>query len=455
MKLFSINLEVQALKTLCNYSNKMERAKLLAKLTTDHFYDDATKSAFDRISKVVSLTSEIPSWDELIVDPLLDDIHKEELKDNKIRKVKSRKAISNMCDNLNTYRKARILYDMGETTIQSLEKKVVNVDNIISKNADTLVRAQLDNTIDLDIVTIGHKSNAKSYIDELLSNIRPKVIRTGFYTFDKKSGGFLPGSLVILASTSGGGKSAMGNQLGINMSSSGQKVCFIPLEMTKKACIARVISNIAEINVKKYLFSTLTDNEKTRTLKRWRRFEKELIRLKGSLRIFEPENDISIEEILTVMRPYNDDVVIVDYIGLLRGVDGDDSWRKLGNAARFAKVWAKNNNKIVIMMAQLSDEGAIKYSRTVKEHADTMWSWVYSNESRENSVIDIIQQKARNQEAFSFQLGHDFSIMKIFDLEDDMSMEERRSPRGKKRVEKLKDASSDMNEDDIERYING
>jgi len=458
MKLFSPSLEVQALKTLCDCRDATEKAKLLAKLNSEHFYGDASKNAFNRITKLVRQSSEVPTWNEILVDPLLDEESRNEIESIRIRKARTAKSIQTMYDNLNLYRKARLLYNMSEYTIKSLEKDTVDVDEIISNNADSVVKAQITDAVELDIVTIAKKGNSDAHLKSLLSSKKPKIFRTGFYSFDERNGGFEPGALVILASTSGGGKSAMGIQLSINMALSGNRVCFIPLEMTKKACMARIVANVAGINVKKFIFSNVTKREKNLTWKKWKEFRQKMDELDGSLRIFEPEIDLSVEEILTFMKPYGDDVVMIDYIGLLRGVDGDDSWRKLGNAARFAKIWAKNNNKIVIMMAQLSDEGAIKYSRTIKEHADNMWSWVYSNESRENMVLDIVQQKARNQEVFDFQLGHDFSVMKIHDLDDSVQMESRRSEKGKKRYERLKDATADLSHDEdydeIDRYIN-
>ena len=258
----------------------------------------------------------------------------------------------------------------------------------------------------------------------MLSHKRPKVVRSGFRDFDLVNGGFLPGSLVVLAATTGGGKSAMSVQLALNMVKTGHNVCIVPLEMSTKEVLSRAVSNISDITVGKYLYPPLNDNkppltkkEIQRTKDRWGAFEKLLVSLKSSLRIYEPEADLTMDELLTVLQPHNDTVVIVDYISLLRGVDGDDSWRQLGNAARLAKIWARNNKRVVILIAQLSEQGAIKYSRTIKEHADNMWSWIYTEENKETGILEITQQKARNQREFNFQLGHDFSVMKLFDLD--------------------------------------
>jgi hypothetical protein len=139
--------------------------------------------------------------------------------------------------------------------------------------------------------------------------------------------------------------------------------------------------------------------------------------------------------------------VKVYLLGGSKGVDGDQSWQALGNAARYAKVWAKNNNKIVIVLAQLSDEGAIRYSKAIKDHANNMFAWTYTDQNKKSGIIDIIQQKARNQEAFDFQLQVDFSTMRMFDVEQTDFPELNRSERGAKRLRRLKDG------DDASNYL--
>ena len=108
----------------------------------------------------------------------------------------------------------------------------------------------------------------------------------------------------------------------------------------------------------------LTDREKAKVKKKWKAFEKECKRLGGRFTIWDPEEDLSMEDVLNIAKPYNDDVVIIDYIGLLSGVDGDDAWQALGRVARYAKIWAKTNKKVVILAAQLSDDGQIILARS-------------------------------------------------------------------------------------------
>ena len=124
---------------------------------------------------------------------------------------------------------------------------------------------------------------------------------------------------------------------------------------------------------------------------------------------------------------YPVDVVFIDYVGLLKGMDGEDQWRQLGRSAREAKLWAEKHQKIVVLLAQLSDDGVIRYSRAIREHSDNAWFWTCSEEDRKEGLITVKQAKARNQRAFDMVLEADFAHMSITDshrVPEDESEEE-------------------------------
>lgn len=440
-----------ALRTICESPNEKAKAKLLSLLTKDHFYYETAQKTFDRLVRLLRRNSEVPDWTDLTTDAVLPEAVRSELDGYASIKVSDNSGrIKRLYEQLDSYRKMRILFFESERVLQALDKDSVDIDKLLTSMADQLVKAQAAEITEDDIVTIGHNSTSSKAFEELINKPVNDVVPTGFNAWDNRNGGFFNGGLIIVAATSGGGKSAMINQLCINMSKGGRKVCLVPLEMTRREMMARVAANVTGMNVKKFLIDKLTSREERVARKKWSEFEAEAQRLEGSFRIFEPPTDVSMEEVLTILKPYNDDVVAIDYIGLLKGTDGDDSWRELGKAARFAKVWAKNNNKIVVLLAQLSDEGQIRYSRAIKEHANVMWTWTYGDENRETGVIDVIPQKARNQEMTEFQLGHDFSTMRMFDLDESDKREasSRRSGKGRERHKKLREAT-----DDIDKYL--
>ena len=96
---------------------------------------------------------------------------------------------------------------------------------------------------------------------------------------------------------------------------------------------------------------------------------------------------------------------------------GEDSWRSLGEIARFMKIYAKSQDMVGVLLCQLSEDEKIRYSRTIKEHADNVWSWVYNRDIAKETghIITIDQQKARNQQCFSFQINERFQHMQLVD----------------------------------------
>lgn len=450
MKLYSVDLEMGALLTALKSKDKINRAKFWAKLNEDFFHDDVTKSIYKRIKKINS-KGEFPEFDDLIVDPLLSEETREELSTADVKVRNSESGIKKLYNKLDEYRKVRLIYFNAQQILKTLDNETVDVDNLVSSLLNTTTKVAIANVAEDDQLVMGVQSNSKKFLDNVLNKGKLDAVPTGFYTFDERNLGLLWGSLVTLAATSGGGKSLMAVQLGINIARAGKRVRLVPLEMTKEECYARVISNISGITMRKIMNGKLTDNERKKINKKWKAFEKECKKLGGRFTIWDPEEDLTMEDVLNISKPYNDDVIIIDYIGLLSGVDGDDAWQALGRVARYAKIWAKNNKKIVVLAAQLSDDGQIRYSKAIKEHSNLMWTWTYGDENRESGVIDIVQQKARNQDPFDFQLGIDMAKMRIFDLEGDV--ENHRPKKGSlkktdgKRSRKLSDAS------DINNYL--
>jgi hypothetical protein len=154
--------------------------------------------------------------------------------------------------------------------------------------------------------------------------------------------------------------------------------------------------------------------ERRRVIDAWRNFHNAVRKAGGRFDIYSPDEDVSIEEQFTALGPRGYDNNIVDYLGLLKGMDTEDQWRKLGAAARYAKVYTRTSNSAATLLAQLSDEGEIRYSRAIKEHASLMWQWMRPDDS---GLIIIKQTKARNLKSFDFPLQMNFATMQVTDVD--------------------------------------
>jgi replicative DNA helicase len=404
------NLDIEA-KVLYNLCSKPE---FLAKVTEGHFSLDSLIFAYRLLVKSYQ-ESEKVDWNVLIADPSLRESYRDELS---TFDVKSTKRLDKYINVLEKYRKIRTLYNSASDVCRNLAKdKPDDIDDLLDFLSDGIASARQTYGAELSTVTFGDKSNSKQLVDSILHGKKPPLIPTGFKAFDERSRGFFLGSLVVLAATTGGGKTTLAQQLLKNISLAGYPTALVPLEMTEEESTSRLLSSVSGINLIKFLSYSLNENEKLQVRKDLKRFERKLKKRGSSYMIYDPKYDISIEELLNTLHPYGHKVILVDYISLLRGVDGEQGWVQLGKVARICKVWAKTHNILIILLAQLSKQGEVRYAKSLVEHSNNVWSWVSTEESRETGILDIVQLKARNQPIYDFQLSVDFATMRIGDVD--------------------------------------
>jgi hypothetical protein len=204
------------------------------------------------------------------------------------------------------------------------------------------------------------------------------------------------------------------------MARRGHDVAIVPLEMTAEQMMARELGVISGVDVNRISQGKLSASERRLIKRSYASFVKELKEIGTRYSVLSPDEDVSIEEVLFSLKPYGYKVVIVDYISLLKGADGDEQWKQLAKISRFAKIWAKNTNTVVILVAQLSKEGLVRYSGGIKENANNLWSWTAPAEISDVSILDIEQQKARNQKKFPFQIMAINAPMQYTDVDRNM-----------------------------------
>jgi hypothetical protein len=207
--------------------------------------------------------------------------------------------------------------------------------------------------------------------------------------------------------------STLAAQLGINWSQMGEHVCMVPLEMSEKEMTARVMANASSLDVRKILHKKLSSNEKELYLRSYKKFVTDRKKEQGTLSFFKPKSDMTIEEILACTYTLGPRIIVIDYISLLKGVDGDDAWQKLGQVARYCKIYAEIHHLLIVMLCQVNEEGEIRYAKSIREHSNYMWSFYANKETREAEILNIVQQKARNGELFDFSLATKMAFMQV------------------------------------------
>lgn len=208
-------------------------------------------------------------------------------------------------------------------------------------------------------------------------------------------------------------------QMAINMATNGYKVVVVPLEMSKVEMTARFIANRAQLDVTRILQHRLTENEQGLAFNKYAKWVKKVKKRGGRLTVFKPLEDLSIEEVFSAVNAYDADVVLIDYISLLKGADSDDAWQKLGAMARLAKINAEATNRVNILLCQVSEDGKIRYARSISEHSTNSMIWNAKKEERQKEIgrITVEQPKSRNSRSFPFDIGVHWAHMSVVDVE--------------------------------------
>jgi replicative DNA helicase len=425
MNIYDSQLELTAIRVVCAKSDNLKplAVKLLSKLDESYFHDEVALECFNRIKHQASTSSYIPNYKELFTDPVLSEETRESLKVVKLNKEDYlhedvEESVNSLFTQLFEYRRVRILFQIAQLAGTELKKSTTDTVKLVDTISDMLLNAKRSET-ETTLYHYGHQNNTTALLNDLLYGERSQIIKTGFSAFDDApgGGGYFRGSLVVLGAPTSHGKSAMGNQLLINQASLGYNVAMVPLEMSAQEMNARLVSNLTRIDASKFLQQRLTDNEKEHTKKVMTAWVKKLKKLGSRYTIMDVLGEASIEDICTGLRPYNYDVILIDYIGLLSGTSGDESWKQLGNVARWAKVFAKQNDCLVILLAQIKEDGVLRYSQTIGDHANNVVHWNFDDEAKETGVVTIKQKKARNQRLFDYKLAVDFSVMRFTDVD--------------------------------------
>ncbi len=418
MKLASPRSELAVLRGLCHKEKKIA-GTLMSSIDESYFYYEESREIFSAIKKHMSDSGTTPTYRLLIEDPELSDKARDHLRDSQATVTTVAEA-EKAAQILNKFRQGRGLFNLAANVNERMKASKVDIDSLLEETATAINIARSKKSTEDAFLHFGKNNNSNSTVKSLLYDDNSEtIIPTGIKAYDEVSGGFARGSLVTVGANSGGGKSATANAMAINMANMGYKVLLVPLEMSKKEMTARTMANVTKTNLTKILLQRLATGERDLVYEKYRKWVTRVKRKGGRYTIFKPKEDMTIEEIMAAISAYECDVVIIDYISLLKGVDGDDMWRALGSVARYAKINAEVENRVNILLCQVSDDAKIRYARAISEHSSNSWIWVATKESKESGLTKIEQPKSRNSLAFPFMIKLEYEFMRVSEAPQD------------------------------------
>ena len=441
MKLFDGKLELKALRLVFDTEGK-KKYKTLASLNEGHFHTESGKEVFNRLCNLVQKDSQIPTFDEMIHDPIISETTRAAFKRVKIEDSDIRKS-ERLIGKLDTFRKARALYFISDDLSERLSHDSIDIDELVELVAERMSGIRTENHTN-EIFHTGKNNNTITLVKKLLHKETPDMVPTGFDCFDSVNYGIAYGSLFALAGNTGGGKTALALQLANNMATIGNEdVFYLPLEMNEEESFERILANISGIDLALIKHAKLKNRHREIIMKEYKKWAKGLKKQGTRFSIFAPYEGITFTDALLTVTPFKPRVVVVDYISLLKLRGKKDQWKELEEVAWEGKIWAKKNNAICVMLAQVNNEKELRYSKALKEHANNMWSWVANDDTRKQKIMHIGQDKARNQKLFDFALGYDDNNYRVFDI-DKSVLQKDNSGNGKDSGSKDKKKSSYM-----------
>ena len=421
VKLFDESLEELVVISVLR-SLETVKEHLLSSLKEEYIFVKEFNEVVKRLKFLIKEKGVIPSYTEIYHDLTLNDKVRLILQESKYNSdyIKEIVEAKGAIERLQDYSKQRKLYNSYEY--------IHNYFNNPNKKQDfSSVVTDLSNRIfEISSNTESTENSILRITDSTYTSLLEKNLRedrsgryipTGFKQFDRINRGLPRGGLSLVLSTTGGGKSLMCMYMMYHMASAGHKVCLVSLEMNEEELQDRRVCFLTGITLNEYKKQNFTEQQIQYIHSKVKEYQDHLVKVGGREDYKCRGNDITIEELLYSLKPFGYDVIIIDYLGLLKGVGGDDQWRKLSEAARFCKIFAEEHKMNVIACAQLSKEGEIRYSKGILEHANNSFSWIYGKKEMETKIIEVEQYKGRMSDRFNFYLKLDLPTMSVRDLD--------------------------------------
>src|ERR1035437_1280016 len=414
MQRANLKAEVAILSTYCNTTKKVRQGEIWMRIRPEMFGTDASRELFDRMSEITDETTAIPTFRVLRRDSKLSPEAKVLLKsasDDILSRDETEATLLQLRDSY----KMRILADVNEVLAKAISNsKAPKTEQLERLLEDALfsIRNPDGSSNDLLHGSVG-ESKAGDLVDSILrgDNARNRI-RTGWGLFDTKSGGFNRGDLVVISANFGGGKSVAALTLFRNMHNLKYSVGLATMEMENKEVLERMLSSISGVEYNKIRLNKLSGKEKNKVVAAFDAFEA----VGKRWTYYSPTNEVTIKDVFQAMAPYKYDVIFVDYIGLLKqssAVKNFTTAQALGEAARYCKIMAKKLNCVVVLLAQVNDNGQVFDSRAITHHANTWFKWTCSEEDKARGCVTVEQGKARGAETYDFGLTTDFAYMQM------------------------------------------
>ena len=417
MRILSPESETKAILSLL-LADKEVQSNLISKLAKEHFGFDQMNICFDLISKAAA-SSNIPSLDIFMQYPQLTQEAKDILGSPTTGPVASVEDAEELVKILEYWRRFRCCYELtlslsgkmkGETP-----PEIVELISEVEKSLGSL--RTVDDAKKTWHMGMGH--NSDELIENMLNDEKPRLIPSTFSNFDDKVGGFGSQDLVILASHAKGGKSIVALNMLINQYLKfNLNVIIFSLEMRAWELEERIMSCLTGIDHEKFRQKTLSAMEKTIARQAWDNFKEHGI--SNNCRFtMKDTTSLSVAEFKLEVKNRGYQVACIDYINLMNIPNQKSNLQdpeRISILGKDLKQATKECDLLIMAPTQMNEDGGLRYSKSLLEHANTVWRWYSKDEAtRISHQIKVIQEVVRGWAPFPFMIREDFVRCQVFD----------------------------------------
>ena len=272
--------------------------------------------------------------------------------------------------------------------------------------------AELVDSIERDILSIRIKSESrksiKQHVQDAITHLEHKLenkgaisgLSTGLPDLDYYTDGLCKSELIVPAAFPGAGKTSLSMNFAEHIAlNCGHAVAVFSQEMTAKQLVLRMMYSNARVNGRRIGRGDMHEGDFPKLTATAGKLSK------SKLHIVDDAESISqvIAESRRLKQEHDIKLIVVDYLQLVTGGGkGKDANREqeISGVAAALKRLAKELDLPIVAPSQLTDDGKLRESRAIGQHADMilkMTAQTNENENYENGEpVDIFIEKNRN-----------------------------------------------------------
>lgn len=263
------------------------------------------------------------------------------------------------------------LIQQTKNIAQNTIKMIANKEPILN-----IIEATRNNIINLEDETVRKEksfneiafANMKVTEDILSGEVKPGL-HTNITDLDKHVI-MNPGDLIIIAAKRGVGKTALANQIAFSAAANNKKTILFNTEMTQRDIMCREISRLSARSSSPIAYKDI--NFGRFDINSYQYYSDVFANMQGTIDDSGYQTMATIRSKMTRARTKMNglDLVVIDYVQLIRGGNGNNRQQQLADISRESKLLARDFEVPIIMLSQLNHDFVTREAEDLENDAD-------------------------------------------------------------------------------------